>query len=241
MKKNGVLAIWTKTKEIELEKALSFCTWKYSKKSLFSVESIFERDFLEISTAFKKCTCGKWKIGLFSNRIRLNFKNQLSRTTIHFTLKTSGKSCVQKWQVWSKQAIVLSSKLNNNGCQDWDNAHSRKPLHCKKNLTIAANFKANTVWHQTYSNCQLDRRINNNEIAESVNKQGRFSELLKTYVLTCTQYPHHWNINIGFPFLIFWQWIIQQPERRPKCMVISHINFYRKENLRALRGSCKSL
>ena len=241
MKKNGVLAIWTKTKEIELEKALSFCTWKYSKKSLFSVESIFERDFLEISTAFKKSTCGKWKIGLFSNRIRLNFKNQLSRTTIHFTLKTSGKSCVQKWRVWSKRAIVLSSKLNNNGCQDWDNAHSRKPLHCKKNLTIAANFKANTVWHLTYSNCQLDRRINNTEIAESVNKQGRFSELLETYVLTRTQYPHRWNINIGFPFLIFWQWIIQQPERRPKCMVISHINFYRKENLRALRGSCKSL
>ena len=202
--------------------------------------SIFARDFLEIYTAFKKPTCSRWKIGLFSKRICLNFENQLSRTTIHFTLKTSGKSCVRKWRVWSKRATVLSPKLNNNGCQDWDNAHSRKPLHCKKNLTIAANFKANTVWHLTYSNCQLDRRINNTEIAESVNKQGRFSELLETYVLTRTQYPHRWNINIGFPFLTFWQWLIQ-PERHPKCLVISHINFYQQGNLRARQSSWKSL
>jgi len=106
------------------------------------------------------------------------FENQLSRTTMHFTLKTSGKSCVQKWWVWSKRAIVLSPKLNNNGYQDWDNAHSRKPLRCK--LTIAANFKANMVWHLTHSKCQLDHRMNNTEIAESVNERGLFSELLKT-------------------------------------------------------------
>ena len=170
---------------------------------------------------------GKWKIGLFSNRIRLNFENQLSRTTIHFTLKTSGDSCLQKCRVLSKWAIVLSPKLNNNGYQGWDNAHSRKPLCCKKKLTTAANFKANTVWHLTHSNCQLDRGMNNTEIAESVNKRGLFSELLETYVLTRTQYPHRWSKNIGFPFLIFWKWLIQ-PERLPKCLVISHINFYRK-------------
>ena len=166
------------------------------------------------------------------------FWNQLSRTTIHFTLKTSGKSCAQKWQVWSKWAIVLSPKLNNNGCQDWNNAHSRKPLRCKKKkLTTAANFKANTVWH---SNCQLDRGMNNTDIAESVNEWGLFSELLETYVLTRIQYPHHWNKNIGFPFPIFWQ-RFTPPERGPKCLVTSHTNFYRKGNLWALRGSCKSL
>ena len=170
---------------------------------------------------------GKWKIGLFSNRIRLNFENQLSRTTIHFTLKTSGDSCLQKCRVLSKWAIFLSPKLNNNGYQGWDNAHSRKPLCCKKKLTTAANFKANTVWHLTHSNCQLDCGMNNTEIAESVNKRGLFSELLETYVLTRTQYPHRWSKNIGFPFLIFWKWLIQ-PERLPKCLVISHINFYRK-------------
>ena len=173
------------------------------------MKSIFEKDFVEIYIAFKKPMRGKWQIGFFSNRIRLNFENQLSRTSIHFTLKTSGKSCVQKWRVWSKRAILLSSKLNNNGCQDWDNAHSRKPLCWKKKLTIVANFKANTVWHLTHSNSQLDRGKNNTEIAKSVNEQGLFSELLETYVLTRTQYSHHWNINISFPFLMFWQWLVQ--------------------------------
>ena len=40
------------------------------------VESIFERDFRKIYTAFKKPTRGKWKIGLFSNRISLNWNWQ---------------------------------------------------------------------------------------------------------------------------------------------------------------------
>ena len=81
------------------------------------MESIFERDFLKIYTAIKKPTRGKWKMGLFSNRVRFNFENRLSRTTIHFTLKTSGKSCVWKWRVWSKQAIVLArarAEINGN-------------------------------------------------------------------------------------------------------------------------------
>ena len=167
------------------------------------MESIFERDFLEIYTAFKKPTHGKWKIGHFLNRIHLNFENLLSTTTIHFTLKTSGKSCVWKWQVWSKQAIVLSPKLNNNACQDWDKAHSRKSLCYKKKLTIAANLKANMVWHLTHSNCRLDHRMNNAKLAESVNDWRPFSELLQPCVLTRAQYPYHWNKNIGFPFLLF--------------------------------------
>ena len=81
------------------------------------MESIFERDFLKIYTAIKKPTRGKWKMGLFSNRVRFNFENRLSRTTIHFTSKTSGKSCVWKWRVWSKQAIVLArarAEINGN-------------------------------------------------------------------------------------------------------------------------------
>ena len=231
-----------KQRRLNKSKHYLFALEDTAKKAfLVRVGSIFKRDFLEIHTAFKNPMCSKWKIGLFSNRIiRLNFENQLSRTTIHFTLKTSGKSCVRKWWVWSKRAIVLSPKLNNNGCQNWDNAHSRKPLRCKKKLTIAANFKANTVWHLTHLNCHLDHGINNTEIAESVNERGLFSELLETYVLTGTQYPHCWNINIGFPFPIFWQ-RFTQPERRPKCLVTSQINFYRKGNLQALRGSYKSL
>ena len=131
------------------------------------MKSIFKRDFLEIYTAFKKPKCGKWKIGLFSNNIRWNFENQLSRTTIHFTLKTSGKSCVRKWQVWSKRAIVLSPKLSNNGCQDWDNSHSRKTLHCKKKSHNCHEFKATTVWHLTHLNCQLDHGMKKTEIAET--------------------------------------------------------------------------
>ena len=46
------------------------------------MESICERDFLKIYTAFEKSTRGKWKMDLFSNRLRFNFKNRLSRITI---------------------------------------------------------------------------------------------------------------------------------------------------------------
>ena len=48
---------------------------------------------------------------LFSNRIRLNFENRLSRTTIPFTLKTSVRSCVRNWRVSSKRAIVSSPRV----------------------------------------------------------------------------------------------------------------------------------
>ena len=48
---------------------------------------------------------------LFSNRIRFNSENRLSRTTIPFTLKTSGRSCVRKWRVSSKRAIASSPRV----------------------------------------------------------------------------------------------------------------------------------
>ena len=46
------------------------------------MESIYERDFLKIYDAFEKSTRGKWKMDLFSNRLRFNFKNRSSRITI---------------------------------------------------------------------------------------------------------------------------------------------------------------
>jgi len=67
------------------------------KTAFVSMESIFERDFLKIYTAFEKSTRGKWKMDLFSNRLCLNFENRLSRTTLPFSLKTSGRSCIRKW------------------------------------------------------------------------------------------------------------------------------------------------
>ena len=75
------------------------------------MESIFERKFLKIYIAFYKPTRGKWRMDLFSNRIRFNFENRLSRATIPFTLKTSGRSCVRKWRVSSKRAIVSSPRV----------------------------------------------------------------------------------------------------------------------------------
>ena len=73
------------------------------------MQSIFERDFLKIYTAFKMPTRGKWKMDLFSNRLRFNFKNRLSWTTIPFILKTSGRSCVRKWRgIQSNPAISNS-------------------------------------------------------------------------------------------------------------------------------------
>ena len=53
------------------------------------------------------------------------------RTTIPFTLKTFGRSCVRKWRFSSKRAIVLGPWVNNNGCQDWYNVYSRKPISNK--------------------------------------------------------------------------------------------------------------
>ena len=41
------------------------------------MESIFERGFLKIYTAFEKSTRGKWKMDLFSNRLRFNMENRL--------------------------------------------------------------------------------------------------------------------------------------------------------------------
>ena len=78
------------------------------------MESIFERKFLKIYTVFQKPTRGKRKMDLFSKRIRFNFENRLSRTTIPFTLKTSRRSCVRKWRVSSKRAIVLVPRVNKN-------------------------------------------------------------------------------------------------------------------------------
>ena len=52
------------------------------KTAFASMESICERDFLKIYTAFEKSTRGKWKMDLFSHRLRFNFKNRLSRITI---------------------------------------------------------------------------------------------------------------------------------------------------------------
>ena len=39
----------------------------------------------------------------------------------------------------------------------------------KKKLTIAANLKADTVWHLTHSNCRPDQGLNNAKFTENEN------------------------------------------------------------------------
>ena len=58
---------------------------------------------------------------------------------------------------------------SDNGCQDWDNAHSKKTLRWKKKLTIAANLKVDTVRHLIHSNCRPDQGLNNAKITENEN------------------------------------------------------------------------
>ena len=52
------------------------------------MEAIFKSDFLKIFTGFQIFTRGKWKMELFMNRIRFNFKNRPRGTTVLFRLKT---------------------------------------------------------------------------------------------------------------------------------------------------------
>ena len=52
------------------------------------MEAVFKSDFLKFLTAFQIFTRGKWKMELFMNRIRFNFKNRPTGTTVLFRLKT---------------------------------------------------------------------------------------------------------------------------------------------------------
>ena len=112
------------------------------------MESIFERDTdsENLHCFEKKPTHGKWKMDLFSNRIRFSFENRSTRTTIPFTLKSA--SWVWKWRFVSKRAIEFGPRVNNNGCQDWYNApvqenHSVVKINSSQFPRI---FKPITVW-----------------------------------------------------------------------------------------------
>ena len=74
----------TKNKKLRLNKSkcYPFELENIVKTAFASMESIFERDFLKVYTAFEKSTRGKWKMDLFSNRLHFKFKNRLSRITI---------------------------------------------------------------------------------------------------------------------------------------------------------------
>ena len=51
------------------------------------MESIFDRNFLKIYTAFEKSTRGKWKMDLFSNRLILGDPGAVSRVDKMFVVK----------------------------------------------------------------------------------------------------------------------------------------------------------
>ena len=76
------------------------------------MESICERDFLKIYTAFEKSTRGKWKMDLFSNRLRFNFKNRSSRITIPSIWKLLEGVVFENGQGYSRIYLsYLSCKL----------------------------------------------------------------------------------------------------------------------------------
>ena len=57
-------------------------------RPFFCMEAIFKSDFLKVFTGFQIFTRSKWKMELFMNRIRFNFKNRPTGTTVLFRLKT---------------------------------------------------------------------------------------------------------------------------------------------------------
>ena len=66
----------------------------------------------------------KQLIHLPSDRIRLNFENWSTRTTILLILRSLVKDAFQKWHVSSERTIVLSPDMNNDTPINLNNAHS---------------------------------------------------------------------------------------------------------------------
>ena len=91
------------------------------KTGLFCLEATFNSDFLETYTDFQISTHGKWKIDLFLNRIRLNFENRWTRTTIPFSLKILSLNKFQNGASCPCELLFWSPRLNNNSCQDYNN------------------------------------------------------------------------------------------------------------------------
>ena len=85
------------------------------------MEATFNSDFLETYTDFQISTHGEWKIDLFLNRIRLNFENWWKRTTIPFSFKILSLNKFQNGASCPGELLFWSPRLNNNGCQDYNN------------------------------------------------------------------------------------------------------------------------
>jgi len=85
------------------------------------MEATFNSDFLETYTNFQISTHGKWKIDLFLNRIRLNFENWWTGTTIPFSFKMLSLNKLQNGASCPGELLFWSPELNNNGCQDYNN------------------------------------------------------------------------------------------------------------------------
>ena len=90
------------------------------------MEATFNSDFLETYTDFQISTHGKLKIGLFLNRIRLNFENWWTRTTIPFSFKILSLNKFQNGASCPGELLFWGPRLNNNGCQDYSITSQRE-------------------------------------------------------------------------------------------------------------------
>ena len=91
------------------------------RKGLFRMEATFNSDSLQTYTDFQISTHGKWKIDLFSNRICLNFENWWTKTTIPFSSKILSLNKFQNGASYPGDLLFWSPRLNDNGCQDYNN------------------------------------------------------------------------------------------------------------------------
>ena len=87
------------------------------KSAFFSMKAVFRGDFQTILTAFPTFTHGKWKMALFRNKPLFDLENW-STGTFFFSLKNACPSCVWKWRVFNRWPIMLSRRLQSNGCQN---------------------------------------------------------------------------------------------------------------------------
>ena len=94
------------------------------------MEAVFKSDFLKFFTAFQIFTRGKWKMDLFMNRIRFNFKNRPTGTTVFLGWKLLVEVVFENGAFWASKLlfeahdyVTMAVKINN--------THSRKQLNWK--------------------------------------------------------------------------------------------------------------
>ena len=127
---------------------------QFGRQKLFSLKL---RNFVSPNTVYSQSECAfasnecaltnycfelvnAAKTGCFSTETVFgsDFKKILPLFFV-LSLKTVGWSCVRKWRLMSTQAIFRNPDVNNDGCPDYHNIHSKKNSVLK--LSIAANFK----------------------------------------------------------------------------------------------------